>query len=60
LFCDFGRVICGDDANEFYTVINIGDVAGIRKGAGEAEYLATLRSEALAYLTGRESSDSST
>jgi hypothetical protein len=28
LFCDFERAICGDDANEFYTVINIGDVAG--------------------------------
>jgi hypothetical protein len=27
LFRDFGRAICGDDANEFYTVINIGDVA---------------------------------
>jgi hypothetical protein len=28
LFCDFGRMICGDDANEFYMVINIADVAG--------------------------------
>jgi hypothetical protein len=51
LFCDSGRAIRGNDADEFYEVINIDDVGHVNSRAHtRVECLAKLMIEALASL----------